>query len=141
MRERHGVKAPEPERQVTAMLYNGYNAWDECSEADDCELICSFLELVDAMVRDIQHLKAEAIRERYRFAMETGPERKQITTVDILSDLDMSYIMTAWHIRNFSGTVMMGETLWPSKSSQSPWYSLQRGATMAGIKLARFHYD
>ena len=24
--------------------------WDECPEADDCELIRSFLELVDAMV-------------------------------------------------------------------------------------------
>ena len=47
---------------MTAMLYDGYNAWDECPEADDCELIRSFLELVDAMVRDIQHLKAEAIR-------------------------------------------------------------------------------
>lgn len=76
---------------MTAMLYDGYNAWDERPEADDCELIRSFLELVDAMVRDIQHLKAEAIRARYRFAMETDPERKQITTVDILSDLDMPH--------------------------------------------------
>ena len=41
------------------MLYDGYNAWDECPEADDCELIRSFLELVDAMVRDIQHLKCK----------------------------------------------------------------------------------
>ena len=73
------------------MLYDGYNAWDECPEADNCELIRSFLELVDAMVRDIQHLKAEAVRARYRFAMETDPERKQITTVDILSDLDMPH--------------------------------------------------
>ena len=32
------------------MLYDDYNAWDECPEADDCELIRSFLELVDAMV-------------------------------------------------------------------------------------------
>ena len=76
---------------MTAMLYDGYNAWDECPEADNCELIRSFLELVDAMVRDIQHLKAEAVRARYRFAMETDPERKQITTVDILSDLDMPH--------------------------------------------------
>ena len=72
---------------MTAMLYDGYNTWDECPEADDCELIRSFLELVDAMVRDIQHLKAEAIRARYRFAMEVDPEYKRITTVDILSDL------------------------------------------------------
>ena len=49
---------------MTAMLYDGYNAWDECPEADGCELVRSFLEMVDAMVRDIQHLKDEASRAR-----------------------------------------------------------------------------
>lgn len=75
------------------MLYDGYNAWDECPEADDCELIRSFLELVDAIVRDIQYLnlKTTEIRARYRFAMETDPERKRITTVDILSYLDIPH--------------------------------------------------
>ena len=76
---------------MTTMLYESYNAWDECPESDDCELIRSFLELVDAMVRDIQHLKAETVRARYRLAMEMAPEHKQITTVDILSDLDMPH--------------------------------------------------
>ena len=125
---------------MTAMLYDGYNAWDECPEADDCELIRSFLELVDAMVRDIQHLKAEAIRARYRFAMEMDPERKQITTVDILSDLDMPHYDSLAY-QEFSRICYDGETPWPSKNSQTPWYSLQRGSTTAGIKLTRFHYD
>ena len=72
IRKRHGVKALESERQVTAMLYGGNNEWDEFPEADDCELICSFLELVYAMVMDIQHLKAEAIRR------DTGLSWKRI---------------------------------------------------------------
>ena len=76
---------------MTAMLYDGYSAQNECPEADNCELIRSFLELVDTMARDIQHLKAEAVRARYRFAMEIDPEHKQVTTVDILSDLDMPH--------------------------------------------------
>ena len=76
---------------MTAMLNDGYNAWVECPETDECELIRSFLELVDAMVKDIQHLKAEAIRARYRLAMETDPACEQITTVDLLSDLDMPH--------------------------------------------------
>ena len=42
--------------------------------------IHSFLELVDAMVRDIQHLKAETVRARYRLAKEMDPEHKQITS-------------------------------------------------------------
>ena len=51
------------------MLYDGYNAWDECPEADDCELIRSFLKLVDAMVRYIQHLKADAFCGAQRTSM------------------------------------------------------------------------
>ena len=73
------------------MLYEGNNALDEGPEADDCELIRSFLELASAMVKDIQHLKAETVRSRYRLAMKTDPEHKQITTVDILLDLDMPH--------------------------------------------------
>ena len=48
------------------MIRDDYTAWDECPEVNDCELIRSFLELVDSMVKDIQHLKAETIKARYR---------------------------------------------------------------------------
>ena len=70
------------------MIGSDYRAWDECTGADDYELIRSFLELVDSMVRDIQHLKAETIRARYELSRKYEPEHKWITTVDILSDLD-----------------------------------------------------
>lgn len=73
------------------MTNGDYNAWDECPEIDGCGLIHSFLELVDLMVRDIQHLKAEAIRARHELSKEYDPEQKWITTVDILSDLDMPH--------------------------------------------------
>ena len=43
------------------MLHDNDLAWDEYPDADSCELIYSFLELVDSMVKDIQHLKAETI--------------------------------------------------------------------------------
>ena len=73
---------------VQDMISNNYTAWDECPEVESCELIGSFLELVDSMVRDIQHLKAETIRARYKLSKEYDPEHKWITTVDILSNLD-----------------------------------------------------
>ena len=73
------------------MMYDDDRAWDECPEMDDCELIRSFLELVNDMVRDIQHLKAETIRARYQLSKELDPEHIQFTTVDILSDLDMPH--------------------------------------------------
>ena len=70
------------------MITDDYNEWRECLDADSCELVASFLELVDAMVRDIQHLKAETIRARYELSRRADPEHKWITTVDILSNLD-----------------------------------------------------
>lgn len=73
------------------MLHDDYKAWDECPDADNCELVHSFLELVDSMVRDIQHLKAETIRARYELSQKYDPSHTWITTVDILSDLDMPH--------------------------------------------------
>ena len=43
------------------------------------------------MVRDIQHLKAETIRARYELSQKLDPDHKWITTVDILSNLDMPH--------------------------------------------------
>ena len=72
-------------------MTDDYNEWRECLDADNCELIVSFLELVDAMARDIQHLKAETIRARYELSQKLDPDHKWITTVDILSNLDMPH--------------------------------------------------
>ena len=66
------------------MITDDYNEWRECLDSDRCELIASYMELIDAMVRDIQHLKAETIRARYELS-------KWITTVDILSNLNMPH--------------------------------------------------
>ena len=65
------------------MLRNDDQAWDECPDAESCELIHSFLELVDSMVRDIQHLKAETIRARYELSQKYDREHTWITTVQI----------------------------------------------------------
>ena len=73
------------------MLDSDYRAWDECPGVDECELVREFMELVDAMVRDIQHLKAEAIRARYELSEKLDPEHVWITACDILSDLDMPH--------------------------------------------------
>ena len=70
------------------MIRDDYTAWDECPEVNECELIRSFLELVDSMVKDIQHLKAETIKARYRLSQNLDPEHQWITSVDILSGLD-----------------------------------------------------
>ena len=73
------------------MITDGYNEWRECLDADNCDLVTSYLELIDAMVKDMQHLKAETIRARYELSQKYDPEHKWITTVDILSDLDMPH--------------------------------------------------
>ena len=66
-------------------------AWDECPECDTCELIHSFLELTDLLVRDLQHLKAETLRARYQLREHMDPENSWITSVDMLSNLEMPH--------------------------------------------------
>lgn len=73
------------------MNTDDYTEWRECLDDDNCELVVSFLELIDAMVRDIQHMKAETIRARYELSQKIDPEHKWITAVDILSNLDMPH--------------------------------------------------
>ena len=73
------------------MMYDGDRACDECPGVDNCELICSFLKLVDAMAMDIQYFKAETIRARYQLSMEIDPEHTRFTTVDILLDLNIPH--------------------------------------------------
>ena len=73
------------------MLTDEYTEWRECLDTDSCELVASYLELVDAMVRDIQHLKAETIRARYELSQKFDPDHKWITTVDILSNLNIPH--------------------------------------------------
>ncbi|MCD8231320.1 MAG: hypothetical protein LUD14_05805 [Clostridiales bacterium] len=73
------------------MLDRDYMEWDECPEVDKCELIYEFLELIDSLVRDIQHLKAEAIRAKYELSEKYDPEHEWITTCDLLSGLDMPH--------------------------------------------------
>ncbi|MBQ3798011.1 MAG: hypothetical protein II842_17330 [Butyrivibrio sp.] len=65
--------------------------WDECPECDTCELILSFLELTDSLVRDLQHLKAETLRARYQWWKQLDPDKNRITTVDLLSNLEMPH--------------------------------------------------
>lgn len=73
------------------MFTDDYTEWRECLDSDNCELVISFLELVDALVRDLQHLKAETIRARYELSRKFDPDHKWITTVDMLSDLNMPH--------------------------------------------------
>ena len=70
------------------MIRDDYTAWDECPDVDNCELIQSFLELVDSMVKDIQHLNAETVKARYELSQKLDPEHQCTTGADILSDLD-----------------------------------------------------
>lgn len=65
--------------------------WDECPDCDTCELILSFLELTDSLVHDLQHLKAETMRARYQWRKQLDPEKSWITTVDMLSNLEMPH--------------------------------------------------
>ena len=73
------------------MLSDDYKAWDECPDADNSELIYEFCKLTDAMIKDIQHLKAECIRTRYELSKHLKSPHDEYLRSDILSDLGGVY--------------------------------------------------
>jgi len=50
------------------MLDPDFNNAAYCAESDECELILSFCQLIDIMVKDLQHLEAECVRTRYHLS-------------------------------------------------------------------------
>ena len=81
------------------MIRDDYTAWDECPDIDNCELIQSFLELVDSMVKDIQHLKAETVKARYELSQKLDPEH-QCTTGVIFFLIWIPRITITWRTRS-----------------------------------------
>ena len=95
------------------MIRDDYTAWDECPDVDNCELIQSFLELVDSMVKDIQHLKAETVKARYELSQKLDPEHQWTTGADILSDL-CSALQT-------SPSLLLGMKLTKDELTEKEW--------------------
>lgn len=76
------------------MIRDDYTAWDECPDVDNCELIQSFLELVDSMVKDIQHLKAETVKARC-FLQALFPQKCRLTSSKLHGEFPQYCISSA----------------------------------------------
>ena len=60
---------------------------DEVNCADSCEAIISFCELVDNLVKEIQHLELECISTRYLLSQHMDEESGKLLQMDILENL------------------------------------------------------
>lgn len=64
-----------------------YDLLDETNCADSCETVAALCELVDCLVRDIQHLELECISTRYLLSQHMDAERGVLLRMDILENL------------------------------------------------------
>lgn len=64
-----------------------YDLLDEVNCADTCEAVIALCELVDEMVRDIQHLELECISTRYLLSQHMDEEQGELLRMDILENL------------------------------------------------------
>ena len=60
---------------------------DEINCADSCEAIISLCELVDNLVKEIQHLELECISTRYLLSQHMDEEPGKLLQMDILENL------------------------------------------------------
>ena len=62
--------------------------YDDCT---DCDKSYQFCRLIDAMIKDIQHLESETVRYRYALSNYLPKHEKECLRSDILSDLACRY--------------------------------------------------
>ena len=71
--------------------------------SDSHELVLPFLALMDVMVHDIQYLKAETIRVRYKPGGYLDQEHKCVSSYNILLGLDIQHYDSLVYSRNLWG--------------------------------------
>lgn len=68
-----------------------YDLLDENNCADSCGAVILLCELVDELLKDIQHLELECISTRYLLSQHMESEQGQLLRSDILENLGRRY--------------------------------------------------
>ena len=64
-----------------------YDLLDEVNCADSCEAVTALCELIDELLKDIQHLELECISTRYLLSRHMDEEQGSLLRSDILENL------------------------------------------------------
>lgn len=64
-----------------------YDLLDEVNCADSCEAVAALCELIDELLKDIQHLELECIGTRYLLSQHMNKEQGDLLRSDILENL------------------------------------------------------
>ena len=68
-----------------------YNLLDEVNCADSCEAVTALCELIDELLKDIQHLELECISTRYQLSQHMDEDHGELLRSDILENLGRRY--------------------------------------------------
>ena len=71
-----------------------YDLLDEVNCADSCEAVTSLCELIDELLKDIQHLELECISTRYMLSQHMDEDHGELLRSDILENLGRRYYNT-----------------------------------------------
>ena len=64
-----------------------YDLLDEVNCADSCEAVTALCELIDELLKDIQHLELECISTRYLLSQYMDEDQGSLLRSDILENL------------------------------------------------------
>ncbi|MDO4277153.1 MAG: hypothetical protein Q4D16_26125 [Eubacteriales bacterium] len=68
-----------------------YDLLDEINCADSCKAVTALCELIDELLKDIQHLELECISTRYLLSLHMDEEQGSLLRSDILENLGRRY--------------------------------------------------
>lgn len=75
-----------------------YDLLDEVNCADSCEAVTALCELIDELLKDIQHLELERIRTRYLLSQHMDEDHGELLRSDILENLGRHYYNKAYQL-------------------------------------------
>ena len=113
-----------------------YDMLDEVNCADSCESVIAPSELIDELLKDIQHLELECISTRYLLSRHMDEEQGSLLRVTCWKIWDAD-IMTARHISCLKNFCITADIPWNSATILSKYNRWYKRIVRRGLESVR----
>ena len=112
-----------------------YDLLDEVNCADSCEAVTALCELIDELLKDIQHLELECISTRYLLSRYMDEDQGAFCAATSWKIWD-TVTMTARHINCLKNFCMTAGILWNSATILSRYKKPVKANGHVGINIS-----
>ena len=113
-----------------------YDLLDEVNCADSCEAVTALCELIDELLKDIQHLELECISTRYLLSRYMDEDQGSLLRSDILENLGHRHYDSPAYQLCLKNFCMTAGILWNSATILSRYKKPVKANGHVGINIS-----